>query len=153
MSKCFVHREGTDVDAADKDGCTPLLVAARQGCSEAFAKLLEKADFEKRAAEYEGTALLLAARADHSAILEVSYTLIILVHCDLSLSLQIAKRKYPDFFRQGGGDEETPLHAAAANGSEKSLQILLCQRVNVNARGGRSQQTPLHMAAQNGHDM
>ena len=70
MSKCFVHREGTDVDAADKDGCTPLLVAARQGCSEAFAKLLEKADFEKR--DNGGSnAILLSAKAGHSAILEV----------------------------------------------------------------------------------
>ena len=71
MSKCFVHREGTDVDAADKDGCTPLLVAARQGCSEAFAKLLEKADLCMTGKNRKNS-VLLAAEADHSAVLMVS---------------------------------------------------------------------------------
>ena len=73
MNKCSFHRDGTDVDAADKDGCTPLLVAAREGCTEAFAKLLEKADLKKVDSKGKNV-VILAAETDHSTILEVSFT-------------------------------------------------------------------------------
>ena len=48
-------------------------MAAREGSTEAFAKLLERADLEKT--ENKGrNAVLFAAEADHSAILKVRYT-------------------------------------------------------------------------------
>ena len=80
------YREDTVVDVVDKDGCTPLLVAAREGCTEAFAKLLERADLEKR--EKKGrNAVLFAAEADHSEILEVSCTYNIpLMWCDINIT-------------------------------------------------------------------
>ena len=77
---CYIHRESIHVDAADKDGCTPLLVAARQGCTEAFARLLRKADLKKMDGKGK-IALVLAAEADQSAILEVpNLPIIFIIH-------------------------------------------------------------------------
>ena len=42
------------------------------------------------------------------------------MQCDLSSSLQVAKEKYPDFFKEVGGEGHTALHAVAAGSSEKS---------------------------------
>ena len=65
--------------------------------------------------------------------------------------MQAAKGKDPGIFRQACGDGVTPLHAAAASGSEKAMKVLLEQRVDVNACN-RLQQTPLHLAALKGHN-
>ena len=68
----------------------------------------------------------------------------------ISTSLQAVKAKYPDFLKQlKRGD--TPLHVAAAIGSEKSVKVLLERVVNVEARN-EDKQTPLHLAASNGHN-
>ena len=69
----FYCREDSDVDTADKDGYTPLMVAARAGSTVAFAKLLEKADVGKIDNQLM-TVVLAAEEAGHSAILRVSCT-------------------------------------------------------------------------------
>ena len=82
------HRKCIRVDAPDKDGWTPLELAAREGCTEAFAKLLKKADVGRVDNQLKIVVLLAVERAGHSAILEVSctYMYIPLLWCDINIT-------------------------------------------------------------------
>ena len=77
-------------------------------------------------------------------------TLISMVYCQCAY-IQAAIEKAPTIAEQVDWSDNTPLHAAADNGSERSLKILLDQRVNVNARN-KTRRAPLHQAARNGHN-
>jgi len=127
---------GTDVDAKDMNGWTPLHWAAWEGHKEIAELLIDKGADVYAKDEKRWTPLHLAAQGGHKEIAE----------------LLIAKRPYVD---AGDYRDWTPLHWAACNskrwaasrGHKEIVELLIAAGADVNARtrNGRGI-TPLDMA-------
>ncbi|OBT79642.1 hypothetical protein VF21_01285 [Pseudogymnoascus sp. 05NY08] len=122
-----------NMNATDKDGWTPLSLAARDG-HEAFLKLLLDSDIvDADLKNGEGrTPLSWAAENGQEAVLK------------LLLDSDIVDTNSKD--RVG----RTPLSFAAENGHEAIVKLLLFKDAKLEAEDGR-EQTPLSWAAGNGH--
>lgn len=129
--KLLVNKPLTNVEARDRFGRTPLLVAAREG-NEAVVKLLLKRGADKAAKNNAGkTPLHLAAEEGQTA---VAWRLI---RCGADVEAQD---------REG----RTPLSLASWRGQEAVASLLIRHGATVEARDQRKR-TPLHWAAVGGH--
>lgn len=127
----LMNQDGIILDAVDEDGRTPLLVAASRGYGTVLTTLKCKADMCKR--DNSGkNAVLLAAESDEISILRIAW----------------ANKK--ELFDVVDLEGNTPLHAAAAHGSDKALEEILSNQPNPYPLN-YNMKTPLHLAAENGH--
>src|SRR5262245_15596749 len=123
---------GSDVNAADPDGTSPLLWAAHQGDAELASLLLEAKADPNAANAFGVTPLLEAARLGDTATIKVLL--------DGGADLAAATR-----------DGETPLMAAARAGSASAVGLLADRGADVNAAESLWDQTALMWAAAEGH--
>ena len=63
---------GADVSACDKEKCTPLILAAKEGHVEAFAALLERGASIEDIDHHRNTVVHIASVEDHRDLLSVS---------------------------------------------------------------------------------
>ena len=142
---------GTDVDAKDMNGETPLTWAAYQGYKEIAELLIAKgADVNAKTKDGWGEWWTVLDWAE----------LVRKIHVPgykESPKLIAARKEIPDLLRKHGGmtGEElrsgmTPLHAAARKGLKEVVELLIANGADVNAKDHRAR-TPLHIAAQKGH--
>jgi len=123
---------GSDVNAPDSDGTSPLLWAAHQADSELVALLLDAGADANAANAFGVTPLLEAARVgDAATIAEL---------LDGGADIAAATR-----------DGETPLMAAARAGSASAVTLLVERGADVNATESLWDQTALMWAAAEGH--
>jgi ankyrin repeat protein len=123
---------GSDVNAPDSDGTSPLLWAAHQADSELVSLLLEAGADPNAANAFGVTPLLEAARVgDAATIAEL---------LDGGADIAGATR-----------DGETPLMAAARAGSASAVTLLAERGADVNATESLWDQTALMWAAAEGH--
>jgi len=119
---------GTDVNAKDDVGMTPLHRATYQGYKEIAELLIAKgADVNAKGGVNGGTPLHWAAEEGHKETAE----LLIVKGADVN-----AKNR-------GGG---TPLHHAARKGHKEIVELLLAKGANVNAKNNYGN-TPLDLAS------
>ena len=64
---------GADVSACDKEKCTPLILAAKEGHVEAFAALLERGASIEDIDHHRNTVVHIASVEDHRDLLSVSF--------------------------------------------------------------------------------
>lgn len=123
---------GSDVNATESDGTSPLLWAAHQGSPELVTLLLEAGADPNIANNFGVTPLLEASRYGDAATIEAL----------LEGGADVAAAA-----REG----ETPLMAAARAGSVRSVQLLLARGAEVNAVEALQEQTALMWASAEGH--
>jgi ankyrin repeat protein len=123
---------GSDVNAPDSDGTSPLLWAAHQAAPELVSVLLEAGADPNSANAFGVTPLLEAARVGDAATIEALL--------DGGADITAATR-----------DGETPLMAAARAGSAGAVTLLAERGADVNATEVLWDQTALMWAAAEGH--
>jgi len=123
---------GSDVNAPDPDGTSPLLWAAHQGDAELVSLLLEAKADPNAANAFGVTPLLEAARLGDTATIAALL--------DGGADIAAATR-----------DGETPLMAAARAGSAGAVALLADRGADVNAAESLWDQTALMWAASEGH--
>jgi len=124
---------GVNVNEADKDGFTPLFIAAQNGYSEILSLLVEKAQANVNQTNKSGTTpLFIAAERGHGQV------------------ARFLVEKGGATVNQAEDDGRTPLWAAAFDGYLEIVQVLVeaGAKANQTKNDGAS---PLYVAAQNGH--
>ncbi|CZR60318.1 uncharacterized protein PAC_10214 [Phialocephala subalpina] len=125
--------EDVDVDSEDKEGQTPLLLAARNGHTAVVELLLErvaKPDCKNKRGQ---TPLIYAARNGHEEVVE----------------LLLGTNNVDANSRNQSG--QTALWYAARNGHDGVVKLLLERDIIIDSRDNDGQ-TPLSWAANNGHE-
>lgn len=131
--KAVLRREPARVDEANRDGFTPLGLAAFFGHKETVEAVLAQGadvDLVDRSVN-ENTALDAAVAANHDDVVQVLL--------DAGASVNV---------RSAGGF--TPLHKAALNGNRGLVELLLARGAEVGAISGDGR-TPLALAEARGH--
>jgi ankyrin repeat protein len=150
---------GTDLNAKDEDGATPLHVAAGVGNNEIAELLIAKgADMEAKnkygytplhvaavVGNKETTELLINNGADLNAKLEEGDT-------PLDWAIHFKHSETADLIRKHGGKSgtEDSIHLAAAVGNIEAVKQHIAAGTDVNAKDKHGL-TPLHVAATFGH--
>lgn len=127
-----LHCAGADIEVRNNCDYTPLMVAAREGCSAAVKKLIELGAAVNCHNKLESALFLLCASTDNrEGRLEI-------------LNMLLDAGAHPN------GNENsigwTPLHKAAEWADEAMVSILLAKGANVNAQMNGSLHTPLRIA-------
>ncbi len=153
-----------DIHFRDKDGVTPLCIAAQNGHAEAVRMLLQaKADVNAankdgatalciagQNGHAEAVRMLLKAKADVNTANKFRFTPLYMAaqngHAGAVRMLLVAKADV----NAAENDGVTPLWIAGQNGHAKAVRMLLKAKADVKAAKNNGV-TPLYMAAQNGH--
>ena len=156
---------GANIEAADIDGNTPLLIVAQKGNVEMFKLLLEKGADVNAQDKCRKTPIHLAARngnvemfklllekgADVNAQDEYDFT-------PLHIAILYNHYKAAETLIELGADIEaqdkdgmTPLLIAAKYGNVEMFKLLLEKGANIDALANNM--TPLHFAIENNHDL
>ena len=132
--EALLNHEGIEVNAKNKEGDTPLHVAARKGQTEVVMALLNHTGIEVNATNEKGDTPLHVA----------------LWHKFREIILALLNHKGIDV-NQTTSDEYTPLHLAARRGNLEVVKALLNHEgIKVNSKTS-DEYTPLHLAAFNGY--
>lgn len=124
-------KKGANVNAAGRNGVTPLILASYQGHAE-VVRLLLAARAKVNAARNDGaTALWVASQNGHADVVQ----------------LLLAAGANVD---AANNDGATPLYIASQNGNADAVKLLLGAGANVNAATNDGA-TPLMIASQEGH--
>lgn len=152
---------GADINARDKDGMTPLCLAACHGRTLVSKLLLERGANVNTTCKEDHTPLHLAALNGHREIVD----LLIQHRADVNAKVagasplwMAASKGYAPIVKallSAGADVNaqdnagyTPLHEAAAGGHRETVEILLAHGAQINARSANELGwTPLHFAA------
>jgi ankyrin repeat protein/beta-lactamase regulating signal transducer with metallopeptidase domain len=121
--------------AETKGGVSPLHQAAAKGDIEQVRSLISKGVDVNETDQTGQTALHLAARHGHKAVVELLL--------DRDADVHAQRKRWPQL-------GATPLHEAAKHGHKEIVEVLLANGSEVNERDG-SRWTALHYAARNGH--
>ena len=130
---------GSDVNAVDSNGWTPLHCAARRGHLEVVLALLQTNDINVNMVNKEGlSALHYLVRLNISGADEL-LTLTTVNQIWTLMGTKGANINLP------AGDGDTPLHSASLRGNEEAIRWLLSREVNLNATNTKGD-TALHLA-------
>ena len=131
-----------DVNAKDKNGNTPLHLAAYYGHVEAIKWLIRRGSNKNKKNNCGETPLHMAAKNNKDLAIEALINTINLNRC-----LPFGQSVNLNAGRIGGA---TPLHIAAAENSSMAIRELIKQKADVNAID-IEYKTPLFVAVENGH--
>jgi cytohesin len=123
--------DGVDVNAKQKDGFTPLSLAAFNDHKEIVELLIAKGADVNVKDKYDGTPLHTAAANGHKEIAE----LLIAKGADVNAETK---------------DGFTPLYLPAANGHKEIVELFIAKGADVNAKDNRLRKTPLDLADNEG---
>ena len=134
LVKAIYEKHRVDVNEKDKDGQTPLHLAAKKGHAEVVRMLFAfKADVSEKDAQGESP-LHGAAEKGHP---QVARMLITKLNADVN---------------EQDNDGWTPLHWAARHGDTAFVRMLISEfKAKVDPPTKQKGSTPLHVAAENGH--